>query len=60
MLTQGTISWRLNDEEEGNICVMNDYSKSTGAFIPNKYVHVRCIKISENDIALHCSCDMYL
>ena len=22
MLTQGTINWRLNDEEEGNICVM--------------------------------------
>ena len=59
MLTQGTINWRLNDEEEGNICVMNDYRKSTGAFIPNKYVHVKCIKISENDIALHCSCDMY-
>ena len=59
MLTQDTINWRLNDEEEGNICVMNDYSKSTGAFIPNKYVHVKCIKILENDIALHCTCDMY-
>ena len=38
---------------------MNDYSKSTGAFIPTKYVHVKCIRISENDIALHCSSDMY-
>ena len=53
------MNWRLNDEKEGNICVMNEYSKSTGAFIPKKYVHVKCINTSENDIALHCSCDMY-
>ena len=39
--------------------MMNDYCKSTGAFIPNKYVHVKCIMISENDIALCCSYDMY-
>ena len=31
MLTEGTIKWRLSDEDEGDICIMNDYNKSTGA-----------------------------
>ena len=52
MVTEGTIKWRLSDEEEGDICVMNDHNRSTGAFIPNKYVHVKCIKISDSETAI--------
>ena len=27
MLTEGTIKWRLSDEDEGDICMMNDYNR---------------------------------
>ena len=59
MLTEGIINWRLNDEQEGNICVMNDYNRFTGSFIPNNYVHVKCVKISDTETAIRCSCNMY-
>ena len=52
MLTEGTIKWRLSDEDEGDICIINDYNRSTGTFVPNKYVHVKCIKISDSETAI--------
>ena len=43
LITEGIIKWRL-DEQNRDVCTMNDIKPTTGHLMPQSFVHVECTK----------------
>ena len=56
--SEGELRWRMEDENL-SVCVMNDYSASTGVFLPHSYVHVTCTKFENDMTSLTCTCGIF-
>ena len=58
LITDGLIKWRYHDEVK-DVCVMTDYSSTTGLLLPQSFVHVTTTKIHNNETVLRCTCDIF-
>ena len=58
LITDGLIKWRYHDEVK-DVCVMTDYSSTTGLLLPQSFVHVTATKIHNNETVLKCTCDIF-
>ena len=61
LILNGIIRWRFNTESEDgsvDICVMNDYSKTTGMMLPQGFVHVTCNKY-DGEYMVECTCAIF-
>ena len=57
LLSDGIIKWRSH-KNGTDICLMNDYSPTTGLLLPQGFVHVTCKKINGQTV-LQCTCAIY-
>ena len=51
LITEGIIKWRSHDEFQ-DVCVITDYSSTTGLFLPQSFVHVTAIKMDDGETSL--------
>ena len=57
LVTEGLVQWRHHSEDSDTV-ILNDYSHSTGEFLPNSYAHTTCVKV-EGENLMTCSCKIY-
>ena len=58
LIKEDVIKWRCHDQFK-DVCVMTDYSSTTGLLLPQSFVHVTAIKIDNGKTVLKCTCDIF-